>query len=210
MIRYLLFHLFCQKRRRHCCGLFLRGIRLCRPVLGQKAHGTGHIPRRDDGADAEQSALRPLAGQEGLFRVAAAGVELPAVHQLFQRLADAAVHKVPPPGTGRRQDAVPVTDEGRQCEALAQRIHILRRHAAQLPHRRILLEDDLAVAGREDLQRVSPADALGAADLLGDDDPPQLIPSCQSKSKNKFPSPETRINTGFFEFPRTKTTAYPL
>ena len=36
------------------------------------------------------------------------------------------------------------------------------------------IRDSLAVPCCEDLQRVSPADALGAADLLGDDHPPQL------------------------------------
>ena len=60
------------------------------------------------------------------------------------------------------------------------------------------------------LQRVALADTEGAADFLGDNDPSEVVPSCQSKSKNKFPFPETRINTGFFEFPRTKSTAYPL
>ena len=45
----------------------------------------------------------------------------------------------------------------------------------QLPHRGILLKDDLAVAGGEDLEGVAAADTLGAADLLRDDHPAQLI-----------------------------------
>ena len=65
--------------------------------------------------------------------------------------------------------------EGRQGEASAQHLGVLHRHPLQLPHRGILLKDDLAVAGGEDLEGVAAADTLGAADLLRDDHPAQLI-----------------------------------
>lgn len=182
----LFFHLFGQKRRRNGYRLLLGSVWLGALVLGQKPHRAGHIPRRDDGADAEQHPLGPLAGQQGFLRLALAGVGLATVHQPFHRLTDAAVDEIPPPGTGRREDAVPVADEGCQCETLAQRIDVLGRHAAQLPHRRILFEDDFSLAGRENFQRVAPADALGAADLLRDDHPPQLVPLCQVGAKKFF------------------------
>ena len=52
---------------------------------------------------------------------------------------------------------------------------ILGRHCVHLANGRILFKDHLAVARGEDLQRVAAADALGAADLLGDHHPAQLV-----------------------------------
>ena len=171
----LLFHLLCQKRRCHCHCFLLSGVRGGGTVLGQQAHSTGHIPCRQDGADAQQGALRPLTGQQRLCRVPLAEVGLAAVHDLFQGLADAPVGQVPSACSAGRQDTVPVGDKCSQGKALVQHICILHRHIAHLPHRRILFEDDLAIPRGEDLQRVAPADALGTADLLGDHHPAQLV-----------------------------------
>ena len=77
---------------------------------------------------------------------------------------------------------VPVGHKGRQGKALAQHLGVLHRHPLQLPDGRILFKDDLAVPGGKDLQRVSPADALGAADLLGDDHPAQLVDAADDSS----------------------------
>ena len=110
-----------------------------------------------------------------MLGVALAEVGLAGLHHLFQRLADAAVGKVAPPRPGCGEDAVTVCHEGRQGEASAQHLGVLHRHPLQLPHRGVLLKDDLAVAGGEDLEGVAAADTLGAADLLRDDHPAQLI-----------------------------------
>ena len=58
----LFFHLFGQKRRRNGYRLLLGSVRLSALVLGQQPHRAGHIPRRDDGADAEQRSLAPSQG----------------------------------------------------------------------------------------------------------------------------------------------------
>ena len=47
--------------------------------IRDRAHSTGHIPCRQDGADAQQGALRPLTGQQRLCRVPLAEVGLAAV-----------------------------------------------------------------------------------------------------------------------------------
>ena len=44
---------------------------------------------------------------------------------------------------------------------------------------------------------------------LGTTTLPKSSHPVKQSQKNKFPSPETRINTEFFEFPRAKTTAPP-
>lgn len=118
-----------------------------------------------------------------MLGVALAEVGLAGLHHLFQRLADAAVGKVALPRPGCSEDAVTVRHEGRQGEASAQHFGVLHRHPVQLPHRGILLKDDLAVAGGEDLEGVAAADTLGAAYLLRDDHPAQLIPLCQVGAK---------------------------
>ncbi len=52
--KVLLFHLLCQKCRRHVHRLELGGIRLGGAVLREQAHTAGDIPRRNDGHSAQQ------------------------------------------------------------------------------------------------------------------------------------------------------------
>ena len=136
-----------------------------------------------------------------MLGVAIAEVGLAGLHHLFQRLADAAVGKVAPPRPGCGEDAVTVRHEGRQGEASAQHLGVLHRHPLQLPHRGVLLKDDLAVAGGEDLEGVAAADTLGAADLLRDDHPAQLIPLCQVGAKKIYKLSEKPLISMALGFP---------
>ena len=92
----LLLHLSGQKRCRHIHCLELGGIRHSGAVFGQQTHHADHIACRNDGCGAQHHPGRALAGQDAFFCNALALVQSAAIHQLFQRLADAAVGQLPP------------------------------------------------------------------------------------------------------------------
>ena len=73
------------------------------------------------------------------------------------------------------QNVVPVGHKGGEGKALVEHLGVLGGHGAHLPDGRILFEDHFPVPGGKDLQWVPAPDALGAADLLGDDHPAQFI-----------------------------------
>ena len=70
---------------------------------------------------------------------------------------------------------VSVGDEHRVSGRPEQYLAVLRRNAAQLADRGILLKNDLALVAHKDLQRVALTNAHGSADLFGNYYSPQII-----------------------------------
>ena len=171
----LFFHLLCQKSGGHSHGFALSLVRAGGAVIGQQAHRAGHIAAYQHRGGAQQHPGRTLTGQHGFFRVAGTLVGFTGIHQLFQRLTDAAVGQLPPAAAADGQDAVPVGHKGRKRELAAEHLRILGGKGVYLPDGRILFKDHLPISGGKDLQWVSPPDALGAADLLGDHHPAKFI-----------------------------------
>ncbi len=64
---------------------------------------------------------------------------------------------------------VTVTDDHRFTTGLVQDVRILGSKSGQFADGRIFFKDDLAVVAGENFQRVTLADAQGAADFLGND-----------------------------------------
>ena len=135
----------------------------------------------------------PDGGIAGLEEVIAA-----LLHQFFQFRRIGLVHQVPPGCPVKGDDAVPVGNGGNMAGGGADGFAHLGGEFLQVPHGGILPEDHSPVLFRIDLQRVALADAQGAADLLGDDDPAQIVCLCQSGAKNFCEVPKSIENTGFF------------
>ena len=72
---------------------------------------------------------------------------------------------------------VAVADDDSHVAYLVKCLGVLRGKAGQLADRRIFFEDDLAFAVGVDLKRVALADTHGAADLLRDNDPSEVVDS---------------------------------
>lgn len=81
---------------------------------------------------------------------------------------------------------VTVTDDHRFTTGLVQDVRILGSKSGQFADGRIFFKDDLAVVAGENFQRVTLADAQGAADFLGNDHTTQVIPLCQVGAKKFF------------------------
>ena len=120
-------------------------------ALGQnrRGHRDGVILRRLDRPG--RAAVR--------FRAHGAAV----FHDLLQRLADRFFQQLLFPAAGYGDHAVAVTYGDRPARGLIERFADLCGIAAQLAHGRVFFENDLAVLLRVDLQRVTLADAQGAA-----------------------------------------------
>ena len=70
---------------------------------------------------------------------------------------------------------ITVGNEDRVSGGAKQDLAILSGNAAQLADGGILLKDDLPLVADEDLQRVALPNAHGSADLLGNNDPSQIV-----------------------------------
>lgn len=122
-------------------------------------------------------------------------------HDLLQRLADRFFQQFLFPAAGYGDHAVAVTYGDRPARGLVERFADLCGIAAQLAHGRIFFENDLAVLLRVDLQRVTLADAQGAADLLGDDDAAEIVPLCQVGAKKIYKLSEKPLISMTLGFP---------
>ena len=89
-------------------------------------------------------------------------------HKLLHLGRNSPVYKLPLAGACGGDDAVPVSDDGGEIRGPGQDIAELGRKILQTADKGILLKNNLAVTGGEDLQGVALADTHGAADLFGD------------------------------------------
>ena len=72
---------------------------------------------------------------------------------------------------------IPVTDDHGESAGFVKHFGVGAGKVGKLPQWRILFENDLAIVVGVDLQGVPLADAHGAADLFGDDDPAEVVDS---------------------------------
>lgn len=179
-------HLLCKKGGGNGQGLLLFGGGGGGLFVAQKGHRPRHVAGGDDGHGDVDVARRALAGELAVLGAAGVQIDAAGVHQLFQRDAHPLLQALFAGGAGGGDDAVPVADDGGAGKVFLQHLGVLGGEGGHLADGRILFEDDLAVAGGENFQRVPLADALGAAYLLGDDHPPQFVPLCQVGAKKFF------------------------
>lgn len=74
---------------------------------------------------------------------------------------------LPPTDAADCHHMVPVGNEHRKTGGAIQHLAILRRNAAKLADRGILLKNDLPLVTDKDLQRIALTNAHGPADLFG-------------------------------------------
>ena len=97
------------------------------------------------------------------------------LHQLLQLGGVALFQQLALRRARHRDDGVAVRHGRDVAGVLADGLAQLRRDRLQVPHRRIFFKNHLAVLLRVDFQRVALADTQGTADLLWDDDPPEVV-----------------------------------
>ena len=85
--------------------------------------------------------------------------------------------------------------------AVAESIAELGGKILQPAQQGILLENDLAILGGVDLQRVAFPDTHGAADLLGDHHAAQIVPLCQVGAKKFYKLSEKPLISMALGFP---------
>ena len=109
---------------------------------------------------------------------------LRSLHDLLQLVGERFLpssSRFPAPATATMR--VPVGDGGGEIRVAGQGVAELGGEVLQPADEGVLLENDFPVPCGVDLQRVALTDTHGAADLLGDHDPAQVIdaphdPSC--------------------------------
>ena len=110
-------------------------------------------------------------------------IDAALLHDLLQLRRKVLAQQLPLPGPGYGHDAVPVGNSGGEIRVAGQGVAELGGEVLQSADEGVLLENDFPVPCGVDLQRVALTDTHGAADLLGDHDPAQVIdaphdPSC--------------------------------
>ena len=148
-------------------------------VAGEVSHhdyGSYRVALADDGGHYSGEILvRPVNHGHG---VAAAGLhdEKPLfVHKLLKTVANALFLEFLPWRAGHGYDVVLIGDEHRRTAGFGQCFGVLRGEVAQLADGGILFKNYLSVPLGEYLQRVTLADAQGAANFLGNDDPAEVV-----------------------------------
>ena len=151
-------------------------------LLAEEDHAAQHVPLGQDGrGGGDDVALRVVAhGQRGLAGLML--VDLPALHDLGQGGGDALVGQLPPAAAGDGEAGVPVGDGDELARALVQGLAQLAGEIRQTAHEGVFLKHDAALAVGEDLQGVALPDAHGAADLLRDDLPAQVVDAAHDTS----------------------------
>ena len=96
-------------------------------------------------------------------------IALSLVAQLLESRGNSSLQQLLFRDTGGSDHMVTVTDDHRFTTGLVQDVRILGSKSGQLTDGRIFFKDDLAVVAGENFQRVTLADAQGAADFLGND-----------------------------------------
>ena len=176
-------HLFSQKQRYGLGQLVLHlGARDAAPRRHEQ-HAAHHVALRQDRGRHRQAKALVLRGHGHAAAAALMTIGPPPLHDLVELGAERLVQQLPPGAARDGDDRVPVADGGDAVGGLAQAVADLRGKIRQLPDGGILFKDQLPVLVGEDLQRVTLADAHGAADLLGDHHPAQVVCSCQVFAK---------------------------
>ena len=142
---------------------------------GDKEHAAHHIALGEDRRRHRQTIAIILRGYRHAAAAVLVAVGVPLVHDLGQGLADGLVQQLPPPAAGDGDHRIPIADRGDGVCSLAQAVADLPGKFRQLPHGGVFLEDQLTILVRENLQRVTLADTHGAADLLGDHHPAEVV-----------------------------------
>ena len=170
-------------------------------LLAEEDHAAQHVPLGQNGrGGGDDVALRVVAhGQRGLAGLML--VDLPALHDLGQGGGDALVGQLPPAAAGDGEAGVPVGDGDELARALVQGLAQLAGEIRQAAHEGVFLKHDAALAVGEDLQGVPLPDAHGAADLLGDDHPAQVVPLCQVGAKKFYKLSEKPLISMTLGFP---------
>ena len=149
----------------------------------QEQHQAQHVPLAENGrGHGGGVAVVSVGDGQGLVRALAA-VDAALLHDPGQSLGQGLAQQLPLSGAGDGDHGVPVGDSGGEAAGAVEGVAELRRKVLQSPQQGILLENDLPLPGGVDLQRVALTDAHGAADLLGNDHPSQVVPLCQERDK---------------------------
>ena len=152
----------------------------------QEQHQAQHVPLAENGrGHGGGVAVVSVGDGQGLVRALAA-VDAALLHDPGQSLGQGLAQQLPLSGAGDGDHGVPVGDGGGEAAGAVEGVAELRRKVLQSPQQGILLENDLPLPGGVDLQRVALTDAHGAADLLGNDHPSQVVPLCQVGAKKFF------------------------
>ena len=167
--RPLFFHLLAQK-----CGGYLY----------QQHHGfVGHAARQRHAADEVSVAQNGHQGCGACVHALAQGQGAGGVRRREQTAllyragingSERSFNGVPR-CSGRSHHAVPVRNGDGRARRFVEHLRIACGKGRKFPDGAVFLEDHLARAGDEDLQRVAHADELGSAYFLGDDHTPKVV-----------------------------------
>ena len=154
----------------------LLGLLGCGVVFAHQQHDAAHqIALGDDRRrDAEMVPLDGLGGTKACVACAIA-VALALLHDLLQLGGVALFQQLPLRRTRNGNDRVTVGDRRNMTGVFPDGLADLCRKALQLAHRGILLENNLPVPLRINLQWVALADTEGAANFFGYDDATEVI-----------------------------------
>lgn len=176
---------------------------------GGKQHQSQYISLTEDGGrGGGEQVVAALANWHSGVSLASL-VNAASLHELLQLRREGTADELPLARAGGGDDAVPVGDNGSEIGGAGQGVAELGGKVLQAADEGILLKNDLSVPGGEDLQRVALTDPHGAADLLGDYHPAQVVCLCQSGAKNFCEVPKNIENTRFFniwDFQKCKQT----
>ena len=168
------FHILSQKGRHRLGQLVLR-LPCGLLVGGEEQHQAQHVALAQDGRGHRGGeAAETLAGGHGLV-AAVPQPDLAILHDLLQGLGDGLAQQLTLAHTRHSDDGVTVSDGGGELRAAAEGVAELGGKVLQPAQQGIFLENDLAILGRVNLQRVAFTDTHGAADLLGDHHAAQIV-----------------------------------
>ena len=143
--------------------------------FGGEQHQAQHVPLAEDGRRRGRVKSLVIRADGKRHISPALLVNAALLHELLHLGREGAANEIPLAGAGGGNDAVPVGDNGRQLGGPGQGVAELSGKVLQPANERILLKNDLAVPGGEDLQGVTLADTHGAADLFGDHHAAQVV-----------------------------------
>ena len=144
-------------------------------AVGDEQHRAQHVALAEHGSG--------YGGGERLVVLADTGhgaqpgevVDAALGHDLLQLIGHSLAQQLPLAGARHGDHGVPVGDGGGEVGAAAQCVTELGGKVLQPADEGVFLEDDLPLPRGVDLQRVTLADAHGAADLLGDDNAAKIV-----------------------------------